>query len=218
MSHRPILPAYQPLQEKAYYEIKKMIYDKTLSVGVMYSETKISKELGISRTPLRVAMQRLAQEGYIESIPSKGFRLHEILDDDIKDALIMRGAIESYCASSLCQNMNDEDSLMVIDKLKSICNLQKETLNEHNSTESITNLNNEFHTEIVKSLGNQNTLDIFNLYLYRTHNRMKGCFEYIEQIEKSIEEHSQIIDLLISGSRERVYSFLLSHIKNEMGV
>ena len=61
------------LQQEAYNYIKDLILTNRLDVNSLYSETKLSKELGISRTPMREALQCLSQDGYIDVIPSKGF-------------------------------------------------------------------------------------------------------------------------------------------------
>lgn len=52
-----------PLNEQAYNYLQKLIMENHFSYQEVYSETKLSKELGISRTPLRDAVHRLAQEG-----------------------------------------------------------------------------------------------------------------------------------------------------------
>ena len=62
------------LQSQAYDTLKEQILSNILTPGVLYSETKISKELGISRTPMREALQCLSQDGYITIIPSRGLR------------------------------------------------------------------------------------------------------------------------------------------------
>lgn len=60
-----------PLNEQAYNYLQKLILENHFSYQEVYSETKLSKELGISRTPLRDAVHRLAQEGYIDIIPKE---------------------------------------------------------------------------------------------------------------------------------------------------
>lgn len=72
-----------PLNEQAYQHLQMLIMTHKLSYDKIYSETKLSKELGISRTPFRDAIHRLAQEGYIDIIPSKGFTLHQLTSKDI---------------------------------------------------------------------------------------------------------------------------------------
>ena len=65
------------LQLEAYNYIKNLILSHKLDANTLYSETKLSKELGISRTPMREALQCLSQDGYITVIPSKGFRIRQ---------------------------------------------------------------------------------------------------------------------------------------------
>ena len=66
------------LQSQAYDTLKEQILSNILTPGVLYSETKISKELGISRTPMREALQCLSQDGYITIIPSRGFKIRQL--------------------------------------------------------------------------------------------------------------------------------------------
>lgn len=72
------------LQQEAYNYIKDLILTNRLDVNNLYSETKLSKELGISRTPMREALQCLSQDGYIDVIPSKGFRIRQLNQKDIR--------------------------------------------------------------------------------------------------------------------------------------
>lgn len=59
------------LQSKAYDYIKEQILEGKLVPDTLYSEARLSKELGISRTPIREALQCLSQDGYISIVPSK---------------------------------------------------------------------------------------------------------------------------------------------------
>ena len=72
-----------PLQIKAYQHLRKMIDEELLVDDTIYSETKMAEQLGISRTPMRDALQRLEQEGFIEILPSRGFRLQKITPEQI---------------------------------------------------------------------------------------------------------------------------------------
>lgn len=60
-----------PLNEQAYNYLQKLIMENHFSYQEVYSETKLSKELGISRTPLRDAVHRLAQEVILILFPAK---------------------------------------------------------------------------------------------------------------------------------------------------
>ena len=53
------MPNYEPLQERAFTYLKKLIASGGLTPGVIYSETRIASEIGISRTPVKDALARL---------------------------------------------------------------------------------------------------------------------------------------------------------------
>ena len=87
----------KPLQTKAYEYIKECILKNSFDYDTIYSETKMAQEIGVSRTPMRDALHRLAQERYIDIIPSKGFRIHQMTRQDIIETFQIRSAIEGYC-------------------------------------------------------------------------------------------------------------------------
>ena len=81
------MAAYKPLQEHAYDHLRDLILSGALKPNVFYSETKMAAEIGISRTPMKDALVRLAQDKYIDIIPSKGFRLHEMSAEEAQKYL-----------------------------------------------------------------------------------------------------------------------------------
>ena len=91
------------LQLEAYNYIKNLILTHQLDVNTLYSETKLSKELGISRTPMREALQCLSQDGYITVIPSKGFRIRQLSQKDMRETIQIRCAIEGFCTQCLAK-------------------------------------------------------------------------------------------------------------------
>ena len=99
-----------PLNEQAYRHLQHMILTDQLSYQEIYSETKLSKELGISRTPFRDAIHRLAQEGYIDIIPSKGFTLHQLTKQDVDETFQIRSALECYCTCLLYTSPSPRDA------------------------------------------------------------------------------------------------------------
>ena len=94
------------LQLEAYNYIKNLILSHKLDANTLYSETKLSKELGISRTPMREALQCLSQDGYITVIPSKGFRIRQLSQKDMKETIQIRCAIEGFCTQCLADEYN----------------------------------------------------------------------------------------------------------------
>lgn len=84
-------------------ELRSAIYAGTLQVGSALREVEISAQLGVSRSPLREAAQRLVQEGLLTAIPGRGLRVTRIEGDGITDVYRARCAIESEAVRAIAR-------------------------------------------------------------------------------------------------------------------
>ncbi|GAA5150562.1 GntR family transcriptional regulator [Microbacterium pseudoresistens] len=76
-------------------ELRKAIFSGALPVGAPLREVEIASQLGVSRSPLREAAQRLVQDGVLVSVPGRGMSVAVIEGDDIDDVYAMRLAVEA---------------------------------------------------------------------------------------------------------------------------
>lgn len=88
----------QSLSVKALLSIRELILAGALAPGKRISELSVAERTGISRTPIRAALQRLEEEGLIETIPSGGFAVKSFSQQDVFDAIEVRGALEGLAA------------------------------------------------------------------------------------------------------------------------
>lgn len=84
-------------------ELRSAIYAGTLSVGSALREVEISAQLGVSRSPLREAAQRLVQEGLLTAVPGRGLRVTRIDSDGIIDVYRARLAVEAEAVRTISQ-------------------------------------------------------------------------------------------------------------------
>ena len=82
------------ISDKVYEVVKENIINLELPPGELISEKEISTMLGVSRTPVRAAFDRLVQEGLIEVFPQKGTRISLIDLKSVKKALYVRSRLE----------------------------------------------------------------------------------------------------------------------------
>jgi GntR family transcriptional regulator of vanillate catabolism len=88
----------QPRTVKALLAIRELILEGTLAPGKRISELSVAERTGISRTPIRAALQRLEEEGLVETIPSGGFAVKSFSQQDVFDAIEIRGTLEGLAA------------------------------------------------------------------------------------------------------------------------
>lgn len=83
---------------KALLAIRELILAGELAPGKRISELSVADRTGISRTPIRAALQRLSEEGLVETIPSGGFSVKSFSQQDVFDSIEVRGALEGLAA------------------------------------------------------------------------------------------------------------------------
>ncbi len=88
---------------KVVGELRDAVIAGALKPGERIIELQFSVKLGVSRTPLRLALAELEREGVLERLPSRGFRVRAFSMDDIADAIEVRGALEAMAARSVAE-------------------------------------------------------------------------------------------------------------------
>jgi GntR family transcriptional regulator of vanillate catabolism len=83
---------------RALLAIRELILEGVLEPGQRISELSVAERTGISRTPIRAALQRLEEEGLVETIPSGGFAVKSFSQQDVFDAIEIRGTLEGLAA------------------------------------------------------------------------------------------------------------------------
>jgi len=96
------------LAEQAYLELTGKIINGTLPAGTPLTEEQLAEEFAISRTPVREALRRLAEEGLVEPLPSRGFRVRRPTTEEIRDLYECRARIETLALELALPRIPDE--------------------------------------------------------------------------------------------------------------
>ena len=203
----------KPLQIRAYEALKDMILGGHFEKGEIYSETKVSKELEISRTPIRDAVQRLAQERYIDVIPSRGFVIHEMTEQDLLETYQIRCALEGFCAVQLARNKQTAKAGKVIKLLENLIVSQEKVIEKHGTVEEFAPYDQKFHEQIVAYSNNASLIEVFQNYLYQISNQMCLSLQAKGRMSQTVEEHRKILDAIKTGSLEESYLATLAHLE-----
>jgi GntR family transcriptional regulator of vanillate catabolism len=88
----------QPAQLRAQLRLREMILSGELPGGSRIAELNLVQKLGLSRTPIRGALQRLEQEGLLQALPNRGYAVRVFSEREIGEAIELRGMIEGFAA------------------------------------------------------------------------------------------------------------------------
>ena len=201
------------LQDQAYNYLIEIIKQGELESDRIYSINKMSSEIGISRTPLRDAVMRLAQERYIDVMPSKGFRLHKMEASDIDETYQIRSALESYCMKQLARNVSTERGHEYYHKIESKILSQREIIATTKDPESFARKDYEFHRSIVQYVGNESMLEVYRRFMYRIFWLNVGSFKRKGRMEETEREHSELLRLIKEGEINGLDPLLDQHLE-----
>ena len=181
------------------------IMDGTLKMGDKLNSEELARQLGVSRMPIREALNGLEKMGLAESIPYVGMRLISLTHDDILQIYLMRQALEPLLAEKACENVTEAD----LEELEQIhAEYQLIVKEAQPDAKKIYLQNRKFHFRIyaisrmnrmyavIESLWD--TLSFFKLLYGR--DILKGA----ERTEKTIEEHHGYIDALKNRDAEEL--------------
>ena len=118
--------------DRAYKELERLIVTLELAPGDWITETSLSKRLGVSRTPVREALQRLARARLIEIVPRRGLRITNVRVEDQLALLEFRREVERFLAvqSAKRASVGDRERFREMAKGMEKCSLSRDE-NEH---------------------------------------------------------------------------------------
>ena len=206
------------LQEQAYDYLKNAILDGSLAPDVNHSETSFAELLGISRTPVREAIFKLRQEGFLESIPGCGFRVKKLSTNDIYDFYEMRSAVEAYCAYLIAEKQQSEEKSEILANLKELLSVQKKVIDNKMQGKGSTIDDNvesddKFHELIVRTSGNRQFNDIIGNMRGRIKFLAKRSLLFEDRLIEAYQEHAETAEYIEKGEPEKAYESIISHFK-----
>ncbi len=200
------------LQSQAYNAIKEQILSKSLDSGVLYSETRLAKELGISRTPLREALQCLSQDGYITIIPSKGFKIRCLDQDTMRESIQVRCAIEGFCVYAAASRQDEKRCKKLIKDMEKSLDRQKAALTSRRFPDAFTEEDHQFHLLLVHYAQNEEFNHLFQRLLYMIHLTTCNALSIPGRAQATYSEHLALVEHLKNGDATQAYQVLTDHL------
>jgi len=138
------------LSARVYHEIKGLILRNEIMPGQKLQHQELSERLGVSRTPVREALTRLVQEGYVSLLPNRGFICKEIRMQEAEDLYDLREALEALVVEKAIEKLNDE----TLERLRKKIELYGSDIEKRFSRERLI-YDQNIHLEIAEIAGNE---------------------------------------------------------------
>jgi DNA-binding GntR family transcriptional regulator len=204
---------YVSLHTSAYEYLMNGLISGLFQPGQFYSENNLVKEMGISRTPIRSALQQLKRSRLIEIIPNKGFTLYKMSSHkDIVENYQIRAAIEGYAVSQLLKDKT-EKSQEKIRELKEIHDRLASSYKEPLDRPRFAATDEEFHKSLVGYLENPSFNELLFCQIFRTYILLKIA-EMPNRDKEALVEHTALMNAILMGNEKETHDALMNHLDN----
>lgn len=160
-------------RDYSYNIIKNKILGLELEPGTKISEKEMADELNVSRTPIREAFMKLAQEELLDIIPQSGTVVSKINLEHVEEGRFIREKIEKEIVTLVCSKIAEEDRFKLESNLamQRLC-ADKKNLHNHSLDEEFFQLDEEFHQLLFISCGKSRTWEMLQM-LNNHFNRLR---------------------------------------------
>ena len=201
----------EPLQlERVYQEIKWRIVHARYAPGFVLSEAMLARVHRASRTPVRDALARLQEEGYVDRMPRRGFRVSPITAATLRQTYEVRRLVEGE-AAALAAERADDDAIARMRTLATYPDLD-------DSAESYVlrlKTNDDFHLAVAGATQNGFLLDLVRRCLTQ-HNRvlLLSTHAGYPTLPGSVPQHHDIVDAIEAGDAALARQVMLVHLED----
>lgn len=193
--------------ERVYARIKDFAIDYRFRPGERINEVELAAELAVSRTPVRAALNRLERDGFVTSVPNKGFFARELTPEAVRDLYELRAAIERAAFVLACERATDAEIEAAAGTWTRHSNLEDE-----GSWAKIAVADESFHTALTRLSKNAQMISALEGLCSRI--RFFRCIdlESSSRRERTYREHDAIIRALRRRDAAGGASLLEKHI------
>ena len=201
----------QRLTDAAYRTLKDQILTQAFEPGQRLNVDELAGRLGMSRTPVKDALNALANEGLVEILPRKGTFVAGLSADTIAEVFELRRALELLAAELLVERVSDADIERLRDRLAAL----DAPLTAGADADEHLQRNLAFHRLFVELAGNRTLLEMYeelnaHIQIARVHARWQN---WQQRRQQEREEHHAILRALSERNAGELATAVNAHIR-----
>ncbi len=204
--------AHVSLREQALVIVRQAIVSGEIGPDEIYSASALASRLGVSNSPVREAMLTLVNQGILEPVRNRGFRIVPISEHDLDEIGEMRRMLEVPAVVALIDRARDED----IEALRPVA-AEIEAAARTGDVALFLETDRRFHLSLLE-LGS-NTRLVETVAQLRDQTRLYGVSTLAEQgiLQQTAPEHFQLLDAVLARDPARAEAVMTRHLDHIRG-
>lgn len=189
------IDSYRPLRETVCEVLRDAIRRGILEPGERLMEVQLAEELGISRTPVREAIRKLEQEGYVIMMPRRGTYVSSVSEHDVKEIFEIRSALESLSTSLAAIRIEPEE----LEKLRALLAEIEGQIQRKDSMDKIVATDIKFHGLLYQVSRNERLVTIINNLKEQLARFRTLSMSYPGRLQETLKEHRAMVEAIAAG-------------------
>lgn len=195
--------------DEVYDQLKQDIADFQLVAGDHFSENELCERLGVSRTPVRQALFRLQQEGYVEVLFRSGWRVLPFDFEQFEQLYDLRMVLETTAVQRLCAD-GDQVNRAVVDDLMAVWLVAP--AERSSDAVQVAQWDEAFHCQLVAAAGNAEMARVHRDVTDRIRIVRRLDFTKQARIAATYDEHAKILKAVQRKRADQATLLLRAHI------
>ncbi|MBQ3078850.1 MAG: GntR family transcriptional regulator [Clostridia bacterium] len=214
MTYNRMKVEYKPvsLADQVHEKLESEILSGKYKRGEFVTELQLSSELGVSRTPVREALRRLASERLVEETP-RGTMILGVVRKDFEDMSAIRLRIEGLAVRGFIDNLSEES----LRELREAVELQEFYLNK-SDPDHIRAQDSRFHEVIYNYCGSTIFADTLTPLHKKVQKYRRQSIETGNRAEVSVSEHRKIYEAIEKKDKDEAERLMNAHIRNALTI
>jgi DNA-binding GntR family transcriptional regulator len=201
-------PQRANLAEQVYATLKSELHDFKWVAGERFSEAELGQRLGVSRTPVREALFRLRNEGFLDVEPKLGWFVKPIDFDKLDELYDLRIVVESASVARLCQRSSNLDDLSELQRIWLVPDAERLT-----HAPQVGANDEQFHATLVRTTGNAEMVRVHWDVTERIRIVRRLDFTRTDRIAATYSEHAAILRAVLARELAHAQNLLQSHVE-----
>ena len=202
--------AHPSRADQVYAQLKRDVADFKLVPGDRFSENELSERLGVSRTPVRQALFRLQQEGYVEVLFRSGWRVLPFDFEQFEQLYDLRMVLETTAVHRLCTDGQRVDRAL-LEQLAAIWLVP--AAERSDDMVQVSQWDEAFHCALVAAAGNAEMARVHRDVTERIRIIRRLDFTKQARIDATYEEHCKILRAVQRKRGDQAAMLLRAHIE-----
>jgi DNA-binding GntR family transcriptional regulator len=196
--------------DRAYERIRDLVLSGDLAPGARLGQVELAERFGISRTPVREALRRLAGEGLVEFQSRRGFRVADLGLDAVMRRLEVRAILEPGIARLATERRSERDVEQLYGAIAREQRARSGTASHDASR--------DFHFALARATGNEELVRVLDsLWLIEVGRRLLSRRNAASDWQsEDVEEHGEIADAVAERDAERAERLMADHVRGAL--